>query len=90
MEVEKASIIIPVYNCEDFVVECLKSIDNQVLKSTDMELELEVSIFDDASQDTSLNLINKWTQTTHLKNIIISRNDSSSPKGGTSMLYDYI
>ena len=48
------SVIIPVYNMEDYIVECLNSIVNQTY------LNLEIIIINDGSQDGSLNIIKKY------------------------------
>lgn len=49
----KISIIIPIYNCEQYLEECLQSVLNQTLK------ELEVLCIDDGSTDTSAEIIRK-------------------------------
>ena len=48
------SIIIPVYNCEDYVSDCLNSLINQTLK------EIEVICVDDESTDNSLLLLRQF------------------------------
>lgn len=47
----KVSIIIPVYNCERYLEDCLKSVLNQTLKA------LEVICVDDGSTDNSVKII---------------------------------
>lgn len=56
MSVEKplVSVIIPVYNTEDYLEECLDSVLNQTLK------EIEVICIDDKSTDNSLNILEKY------------------------------
>lgn len=49
----KISIIIPVYNSEEFINQCIQSILNQTLK------DLEVIIINDGSTDDSLSIIKK-------------------------------
>ena len=50
---EKISVIVPVYNGQDYIERCLQSIINQTYKN------LEIIIVDDGSEDNSLNIINK-------------------------------
>lgn len=50
------SFIIPVYNCEGYLNECLDSIINQNYQY------IEIIIINDASTDNSLNICNKYAQ----------------------------
>ena len=50
----KVSIIVPVYNSENYIKDCLDSLINQTLK------ELEIIVIDDASADHSLNIIEEY------------------------------
>ena len=47
----KVSVIIPVYNVEQYIERCLNSIINQTLK------EIEIIVIDDGSKDNSKNII---------------------------------
>lgn len=49
----KVSVIVPVYNVEEYVVECVESICNQTLK------EIEILIIDDGSNDSSIERVKK-------------------------------
>ena len=49
----KVSVIIPVYNCEEYIGTTLKSVINQ-----DFPYEYEIIVIDDGSTDNSLNVIN--------------------------------
>lgn len=49
---EKISIIIPVYNCEKYIAQCIESVINQTYKS------LEIIVINDGSVDSSLEIIN--------------------------------
>jgi teichuronic acid biosynthesis glycosyltransferase TuaG len=48
------SIITPVYNCEEFLEECIQSVLNQTLK------DWELILIDDCSTDFSSRIINKY------------------------------
>ena len=50
----KVSVIIPVYNEERFLQECLDSVLTQTLK------EIEVYCVDDGSTDKSLDILNQY------------------------------
>ncbi len=50
----KISVIIPVYNVEKYLEECLKSITNQTFK------DIEIICVDDGSTDHSLDILNKF------------------------------
>ena len=50
----KVSIIIPVYNAERYINECLSSVQRQSLK------EIEIICIDDGSTDTSKEIINSF------------------------------
>ncbi len=54
MSNKKFSIIIPNYNKEEYIEECLNSIFNQSYKN------FEVIVIDDASSDNSIEIINKF------------------------------
>jgi glycosyltransferase involved in cell wall biosynthesis len=61
----KVSIIIPVYNTQEFLVQCLDSILNQTLDN------LEIICVENGSTDSSLEILNEYSQSyTHLKVII--------------------
>jgi glycosyltransferase involved in cell wall biosynthesis len=53
----KTSIIIPVYNASRFIIDCLKSVDNQTIRN------FEVIIINDGSTDNSLDLIENYKNT---------------------------
>ena len=51
MQKPLVSIVMPVYNVQDFLKECLDSVVNQTMK------ELEIICVDDGSTDNSLNIL---------------------------------
>lgn len=52
----KVSVIIPVYNVEEYLKECLDSIINQTLK------EIEIICIDDCSTDNSYNILEEYAK----------------------------
>ncbi|RWS21838.1 UDP-GlcNAc:betaGal beta-1:3-N-acetylglucosaminyltransferase-like protein 1 [Leptotrombidium deliense] len=73
------SVIIPVFNAENWIQECLKSIEAQ--NST---LIIEVSIFNDSSTDNSSRLIKQWIQSVSDKSnmkVVYSEHSNGCPKG---------
>ena len=50
----KVSVIIPVYNVEDYLKECLDSVLSQTLK------DIEVICVDDCSTDDSLKILQEY------------------------------
>ena len=52
----KVSIIVPVYNMEKYLRECLDSLVNQTLK------DIEIICINDGSKDNSLEILNEYSQ----------------------------
>jgi len=52
----KVSVILPIYNVQEYLRECLESVVNQTLK------DLEIICVDDGSKDDSLNIIQEYAQ----------------------------
>jgi len=52
----KVSVIVPVYNVEDYLEKCLDSLVNQTLK------EIEIIVVNDGSPDNSQKIIDKYTK----------------------------
>ena len=52
----KVSVVIPVYNVEDFLGECLDSITNQTLS------DIEIICVNDGSKDRSLDILNEYAE----------------------------
>ena len=52
----KVSVIIPLYNCENYLRECLDSVINQTLSS------IEIIIINDSSNDGSRLIVNEYSQ----------------------------
>ncbi len=69
MDNVKVSIIIPMYNAEKYITDCLNSVFNQTYPN------YEVIVIDDNSQDQSVSLVQTF-QTQH-DNLILLRNDTN-------------
>ncbi|RWS11610.1 UDP-GlcNAc:betaGal beta-1:3-N-acetylglucosaminyltransferase-like protein 1 isoform X2 [Dinothrombium tinctorium] len=73
------SIIVPVYNAEKWLKQCLDSISEQ-----QFDCRLQVSIFDDSSADSSPKIIQNWIDSLNADSkikVIFSRQTSGEPKG---------
>lgn len=54
--VDKISVIIPAYNAEKFILECLESVESQTYKNT------EVIVVDDGSVDGTYNVVSEYAK----------------------------
>lgn len=89
----KVSIIVPVYNVENYIERCLNSIINQTLD------EIEIIIINDCSTDNSINIIQQYLNSIeHNKEIILinkkynegvskARNDAINISRGEYILF---
>lgn len=68
----KISIIIPVYNCEEYIEKCIESILNQKYKN------FEIILINDGSTDNSLNLINEYKQNEPERIIVINQKNAGA------------
>lgn len=64
----KVSVIIPVYNVEQYLRECLDSVINQTLR------EIEIICVDDGSTDSSLEILKEYAQKDNRFTIITQEN----------------
>ena len=69
----KVSIIIPVYNTEKYLRECLDSVVNQTLK------DIEIICVDDGSTDGSLTILREYAEEDHRFKVLIQDNSGSGP-----------
>lgn len=67
----KVSVIIPVYNVEDYIEKCLESVVNQTLK------EIEIIVVNDGTKDNSMKKIEKYFSDSRIK-IINKQNGGQS------------
>ncbi|CAH1273716.1 B3GNTL1 [Branchiostoma lanceolatum] len=72
------SIIMPVHNAADWLQESLQSVLLQTFKGC-----IELAIFNDASKDSSMNIIQDWRQKFEAAGILmtIGGHDSDTPRG---------
>lgn len=75
------SIIVPVYNVENYVEECIKSIVNQFYKN------LEIIIIDDGSTDNSAKIIKKWEKIDSRIKYIYQQNKGLSGARNTGIVH---
>ena len=66
------SVVIPVYNVEDYLEECLDSVVNQTFKN------IEIICVNDGSTDNSLNILNKYSKKDSRIKIINQENSGVS------------
>ncbi|WP_210126680.1 MULTISPECIES: CDP-glycerol glycerophosphotransferase family protein [unclassified Mammaliicoccus] len=72
----KVSVIIPVYNAEEYIVETLESINNQTFKEN-----FEVILINDGSEDNSMYLAKEFIKNNEQKNIHYKIHDDGENKG---------
>ena len=77
----KVSIIIPVYNVENFLRQCLDSVINQSLK------EIEIICVNDGSTDNSPKILNEYAQNDSRIQIINKKNAGLGAARNTGMKY---
>lgn len=65
----KVSIVVPVYNVEQYLDRCLKSLTNQTLK------DIEIILVDDNSPDNSLKICNNWAEKDNRIKVIHKENE---------------
>jgi glycosyltransferase involved in cell wall biosynthesis len=81
MENIKVSIIIPVYNVEKYLVQCLESVINQTLK------EIEIICVNDGSTDNSTHILKEYAQMDQRIKIINKKNAGLGAARNTGMDY---
>lgn len=77
----KVSVIIPVYNVEQYLERCLDSIINQTLK------DIEIVIINDGSTDNSLNICTKYAKRDNRIKIITQKNGGLAAARNTGLEY---
>ncbi len=67
----KISVIIPVFNVEEYLEQCLESVINQTLK------DIEIILIDDGSTDSSINICEKYRKNDNRIKFIAQKNQGS-------------
>ena len=75
----KISVIIPVYNVEKYLRECLDSVVNQTLK------DIEIICVNDGSTDNSLDILNEFSNKDNRVKIINKTNGGLSSARNAGM-----
>ncbi|CAG9790875.1 unnamed protein product [Diatraea saccharalis] len=73
------SVIIPIYNGEKWINNCMKSIASQTIINT--ELKLEIIVYNDGSTDGTEKLLNQWAQYFKQKRVNFILTGSLSTRG---------
>ncbi|MET3548175.1 glycosyltransferase involved in cell wall biosynthesis [Paenibacillus favisporus] len=81
----KISVIVPVYNVESYISDCLDSIINQTLGID----QIEVIIVDDGSTDRSIEIAESYTEKHHSVRIIHS-NENGGPGRARNIGLQYV
>lgn len=83
----KISVIVPIYNIENYLDRCLRSLINQTYKN------IEIILINDGSKDSSLKICEKYKKTDERIQIITQTNKGLSEARNTGIKYaqgDYI
>ena len=75
----KVSIIVPIYNVEEYLVKCLDSLVNQTLK------EIEIICINDGSTDNSLEILKAYAQKDDRITVINKKNSGVSDARNTGL-----
>lgn len=68
MRTKKYSIIVPVYNCQDYISRCIESVLNQNTK------DIELILINDGSTDNTKSIINEYKKESELIKVINKKN----------------
>lgn len=77
----KISVIVPVYNVEKFLPECLDSLKNQTLR------EIEIICVNDGSPDNSLAILNRYAAEDERFVVVSQENGGLSAARNTGLKY---
>jgi len=73
MKQDLVSIIIPIYNVEDYLEECISSVIGQTYTN------IEILLIDDGSTDSSLEICNKWKEKDERIQVFTKNNEGLGP-----------
>ena len=72
MRTKKFSIIVPVYNCQDYISRCIESVLNQNTK------DLELILINDGSTDNTMEIIKEYKKDSDLIKVVNKKNEGVS------------
>ncbi|MDR2342227.1 MAG: glycosyltransferase, partial [Campylobacteraceae bacterium] len=78
-DIPKVSVIIPVYNVEPYLRQCLNSVVNQTLK------DIEIICVDDGSTDGSLAILNEYAQKDKRITVLSQKNSGAAVARNTAL-----
>lgn len=79
MSTPKVSVVIPVYNAETFLEECLNSLISQTLN------EIEIICVDDGSSDNSINILNTYSKNDPRIKVLLQKNSGAGTARNNGM-----
>ena len=77
----KISVIVPIFNVEKYLKECLESIINQTFK------DIEIICINDGSTDNSLDILNQYAEKDNRIKVITQSNQGLSAARNTGIKY---
>lgn len=77
----KVSVIIPVYNGEEFISECMDSVINQTLK------DIEIFVVDDGSTDRTPSILKRYARRDNRIRIITQKNGGAGAARNNALQY---
>ena len=77
----KVSVIIPVYNGEKFISECMDSVINQTLK------EIEIFVVDDGSKDKTPSILKRYARRDNRIRVITQKNGGAGAARNNALQY---
>ena len=79
MRTKKFSIIVPVYNCQDYISRCIESVLNQNTK------DIELILVNDGSTDNTKTIIKEYQKDSELIKVINKKNEGVSKARNTGL-----
>lgn len=77
----KVSVIIPVYNGEEFISECMDSVINQTLK------DIEIFVVDDGSKDRTPSILKRYAKRDNRIRVITQKNGGAGAARNNALQY---
>lgn len=77
----KVSIIVPVYNVCDYIIECLESLPNQTFK------DIEIILVDDGSPDGSGKICDEYEKKIAVLKLYIKKTEVKAQQGTEGLIF---